>query len=118
MGTAMTNKNAARFKTYAKFWPYYLSQHKNRMTRILHFLGTFLALSAVIRAVVTFEFGWLVVALVIGYGIAWIAHAFIEKNHPATFEYPLWSLRGDFTMLGLWLAGRLDRELAKCGITT
>jgi len=106
------------FPDYAAFWPFYLSQHSKRATRLMHVAGTCLALLAVILSIASFSFGWLLTVPVIGYGIAWIAHAFVEKNKPATFTYPLWSLRGDFHMLWLWFAGRLESEAARCGITT
>jgi hypothetical protein len=106
------------FSDYAAFWPFYLRQHSRRATRLMHVTGTCLALVALIKGIVGFSFGWLLIAPMIGYGFAWIAHAFIEKNHPATFTHPLWSLRGDFHMLWLWFSGRLDVELARRGITT
>lgn len=48
----------------------------------------------------------------IGYGTAWPAHFLIEKNNPATFGHPVWSLRGDAQMIRTMLAGR-DAELAE-----
>jgi hypothetical protein len=106
------------FSDYAAFWPFYLSQHSRRATRLVHVTGTGLALLAFVAGIASFSFGWLLMAPVIGYGLAWIGHAFIEKNRPATCTYPLWSLRGDFHMLWLWLFGRLETEVARCGITT
>ena len=49
-----------------------------------------------------------------GYGFAWYSHFFIEKNRPATFNYPLWSLLGDFKMFGLMCRGRMDAEVKRC----
>jgi hypothetical protein len=106
------------FSDYAAFWSFYLSQHSRRATRLMHVTGTCLALLAIVLAIASFSFGWLLMAPLMGYGIAWIAHAFIEKNRPATFTYPLWLLRGDFHMLWLWFSGRLETEAARYGITT
>jgi hypothetical protein len=54
----------------------------------------------------------LLVAPVCGYGPAWIAHFFVERNRPATFNHPLWSLAADFVMLGKMIVGTMDDEVA------
>jgi hypothetical protein len=106
----------APIRTYAEFWPYYLREHAQGATRTIHIAGTCAALALVAAAVVTQNW-WLVIgALLAGYGPAWIAHFFVERNHPATFRYPLWSLVSDFRMTGTWLTGGLARELDKAGV--
>jgi hypothetical protein len=102
--------------TYAEFWPYYLREHARGATRTIHIVGTCAAIGFLAAAAVLQTWWLLTGALLAGYGPAWIAHFFVEKNHPATFRYPLWSLVSDFRMTGTWLIGGLSRELAKAGI--
>lgn len=45
-------------------------------------------------AVATGHWIWLPAAIVCDYGFAWVSHFFFEKNRPATFRHPIYSLRG------------------------
>ena len=114
----MTTPRAAtpRIATYREFWPYYLREHSRPETRAIHFAGTGCATALVLVAVATGQFWLVILALVSGYGPAWFGHFFIEKNRPATFTYPLWSLVSDYRMAFAWLTGGLSRELEKAGI--
>ena len=103
----MSSDNNDRLGSFEEFWPYYLGEHSNPVCRILHFVGTTGALTLAGIAAVTLNPFLLLPALVCGYGFAWIGHFFIEKNRPATFKYPLWSLRGDFKLYGLMLRGKM-----------
>jgi hypothetical protein len=101
-----------RFGSYEEFWPFYVSQHMNPTNRALHFTGTtlvWLSLAAALLVTPT----WLLAAPFAGYGFAWVGHFFFEKNKPATFTYPLWSLRGDFRMYRLMLLGRMAPEVER-----
>lgn len=100
-------------QTYREFWPFYLREHSRRLTRILHLLGTLGGVALLAAALVLGDFRLAVLGLVLAYGLAWFAHFHIEKNRPATFRHPLWSLRADMAMVCLALTGRLDAELAR-----
>lgn len=105
-----------RFARFEDFWPYYLSQHRHRQCQRLHVIGTSLAIVLVLGAALTRHYGLLLAAPVVGYGLAWLGHFYFEKNRPAAFEHPLWSLRGDLRMLWLTYTGRLPAELARLGL--
>ena len=100
----------ARIETFAAFWPYYLGEHRNPICRTLHYVGTTFAIGLLASALVTTNPWLLLAAVVSGYAFAWIGHFFVERNRPATFTYPLWSLRADFTLYGLLITGRLKHD--------
>jgi hypothetical protein len=98
----------SRIKTYNEFYQYYLTEHKNKTCRVLHFTGTFLVFILAFLAVYLGNtFLWVYVPI-LGYGFAWIGHFFFEKNKPATFSYPLWSLFSDFKMFFDILFGKIS----------
>ena len=101
------------YQSFAKFWPFYLREHSRPRTRALHYAGTTLVVAIAIFAAVGGRWLWLLVIPLAGYGFAWVAHFAVEKNRPATFTYPLWSLAADFRMWWLWLTGRLEPELRR-----
>ena len=105
-----------RLETFEDFWPYYLNEHAKPRTRALHYLGTGLATLAAAAFVVTVNPWLLLVMVVAGYAPAWTAHFFIEKNRPATFSYPIWSLAGDFRMTFSWLTGHIAEDLERAGV--
>lgn len=102
-----------RYESFEEFWPFYVREHSNKWTRRFHFVGTTAAVSLLGVAAIKRRPALVPLALVAGYGPAWISHFFIEKNRPATFKYPLWSLLADFKMWGKIARGRMDREVAR-----
>jgi hypothetical protein len=98
------------FQTYEEFWPHYLAEHSRPATRWLHAAGTLAAVALLVFFAATGRWLWLPVALVPGYGLAWVGHFFVERNRPATFAHPWWSFVSDFRMLWLLATGRLRRH--------
>lgn len=86
------------YKTFEAFYPFYLDQHREFGTRVTHFIGTTLFLALFITAFLTQNWKLIPISIVCAYGWAWIGHFFIEKNKPATFKYPWFSLKGDFKL--------------------
>ena len=105
------------FRSFEQFFAHYLREHLHPGTRALHFAGTGLATLLLVAALTNRRWRpWLLLAAPIaGYGPAWLAHFLVERNRPATFRHPMWSLRGDYQMLWLWLNGRLDERLRQTG---
>jgi hypothetical protein len=109
--------NTNSFRSFEEFWPFYLAEHSRPATRWFHFAGTVVWLGLLAAALATLTW-WLLVAMpVAAYGLAWFSHFAIERNRPATFLHPLWSLRADHRMALLMLTGRLGRELARHNIS-
>jgi hypothetical protein len=87
-----------QYRTLEQFYPYYLTEHRDPACRMLHFIGTGLALVLLAGFLLTWNWVFLPVALLAGYGFAWVGHFFFERNRPATFTYPVLSLVSDFRL--------------------
>jgi hypothetical protein len=99
----------SRYQSFADFYPFYLSQHRNPVCRRLHFIGSMLVLCVPVLAWLVGN-PWLLLAMpLVGYCFAWAGHAFFEHNKPATFTYPLYSLIGDWVMFWQMLTRRLPQ---------
>ncbi|MCL2912960.1 DUF962 domain-containing protein [Shewanella corallii] len=101
--------NKPVFDSFWDFYPYYLKEHSHRVCRRLHFVGSALVLIELAWIVLTANWGWLWLLPLTGYGFAWVGHFFFEKNKPATFQYPLYSLMGDWVMFWQMLTGRTNK---------
>ena len=107
-----------RYKSFGEFWPFYLREHARPATRAFHYAGTSLVILLAVLALASGTW-WLLLAMpVAGYGFAWGSHALVERNRPATFTYPSWSLRADFKMWALGMSGRLKPHLESAGVPT
>jgi hypothetical protein len=95
------------FSSFAEFYPFYLGEHRNPTCRRMHFIGSSLVIVVVLVALISGQLRWLWLAPVVGYGFAWIGHLAFEKNRPATFRHPLYSLLGDWVMYGQMWRGKI-----------
>jgi len=95
------------YGSFEEFYPFYLQQHANISSRRLHFTGTTLVLALVAWSIWKQDGRWLLLVPLVGYGFAWVGHFFFEKNRPATFTYPLYSLMGDWMMWKDIVTGRI-----------
>lgn len=106
----MTDK---KFKSLKEFYPFYLTEHRNLTSRILHFIGTGLVVLLFFTAMMFHNFQFLVAIPFVGYGFAWVGHLFFERNKPATFQHPLYSLASDFILFWELLSGKQPFKVDK-----
>ena len=99
--------NNDKFNSFKEFYPFYLSEHSKKITKILHAIGSLLVVAILSYCFITKDFIKLSYAPIAGYGFAWIGHFVFEKNKPATFKYPLYSFIGDWMMLKDILIGKI-----------
>lgn len=98
----------SRFASFREFYPFYLQEHSNRISRRLHFIGSWGVLALLAAALSTGNAWWALAALFCGYGFAWVGHFFFEKNRPATFKHPFYSFAGDWVMFKDILTGKVS----------
>lgn len=118
MAQSITARNGrtfetTKFSTFEEFWPHYLKAHARPETRTMHLLGTTLGILGVASWLKTGRIKYLAAGVAGSYGSAWIGHFAFEKNTPAAFENPVWSLEADLRMYRLWLTGNLDAEISR-----
>ena len=96
-----------RYETFKDFYPFYLNEHRDGTCRALHFAGSTCVLTLLVAAWVTANWKLFLLTPLAGYGFAWVGHFFFEKNRPATFKYPFFSLLADWVMMKDILIGRI-----------
>mgnify|MGYP000067034822 CR=1 FL=1 len=99
--------NIKEFSSFKEFYPFYLSEHSNKISRRLHYIGSSAVLVFLGYALASQQFILLFLLPLLGYGPAWVGHFFFQKNKPATFKYPIYSFMGDWVMLKDGLLGRI-----------
>ena len=100
-----------KYKDFKSFYPYYLTEHGDAKNRLLHFFGTLLFFVCLLAGIITGKWWLFLLIPFVGYGFAWVGHYFIEKNKPATFTYPLFSLASDFVMFWHIITGQINTKL-------
>jgi len=105
--TTQTSENT-EFTSFKAFYPFYLNEHRDGTCRTLHFIGSWLVLGVIAAAIVTGNWAILSAIPLVGYGFAWVGHFFFEKNRPATFKHPIYSLIGDWVMFKDILTGKIS----------
>ena len=100
-----------KYKSFRSFYHYYLTEHGDPLNRRLHFAGTAGLLVILVVSIALQKWWMLALIPVCGYGFAWVGHYFVEKNKPATFTYPLYSLGSDFVMFWHTITGQIDKKL-------
>ena len=99
--------------SFAEFWPHYLAEHTCPRCRFVHYLAAASVVTLLVTAVVTGNGWWLLLVPVAAYGLAWLGHFVFERNRPATWMHPWWSLRAEWRMVFLACTGRLSRHLPR-----
>jgi hypothetical protein len=95
------------FRNFAEFYAYYLTEHQHPVSRVLHYIGTWGAILCFVALAATGDLGWLIGAVISGYSFAWVGHFLFERNRPATFSFPFYSLASDFRMWWQLSTGQL-----------
>lgn len=100
-------------KSFSEFWVFYVGEHLHPLTRFVHTTGTTLALILLVAVFLSKAWIGLLFVPIVGYGFAWFSHFLIEKNRPATFRHPIWSLLSDFVMLYKTFNNTMEAEVIK-----
>ena len=96
-----------KFTSFKDFYPYYLSEHKLKINKVLHVIGSLIGLLFLFYILYVEKYKLIPISLLFGYTFAWIGHFFFEKNKPATFKYPVYSFIGDWVMLKDIFSGKI-----------
>lgn len=86
------------FRSFAEFYAFYLSEHRHPVSRALHYAGTWGSVLCLGVFFATGQLWWLAGSALSGYSFAWLGHFRFERNRPATFRHPFYSLASDFRM--------------------
>ncbi|KMU99353.1 DUF962 domain-containing protein [Acinetobacter schindleri] len=95
-------------RDYHEFYRFYLTEHRNIMSRRLHVAGSSIGLYFFSKAIIQRKPKYFLYGLASGYAYAWIGHFIFEKNKPASFKQPLYSFVSDWRMFADVLRGNIS----------
>lgn len=84
--------NENGYSSFNDFYPYYLGEHCNITNRRLHLIGTTFAVLLTSIGILSGYYYLILCSLLQGYFFAWLGHYCFEKNRPATFKHPFYSV--------------------------
>ncbi|MGI8848486.1 MAG: Mpo1-like protein [Candidatus Dormibacteria bacterium] len=104
--------NADEPKNFEDFWAFYLSQHLDPRTRLVHAVGTAAAFAVGITSILQRKPRRFLASPLLAYGPAFASHFILEKNRPATLGgHVLWSIGGDLRMLRKVATRTIDADV-------
>jgi hypothetical protein len=104
-------KKMNKFTSFEEFYPYYLMEHRDPLNRLFHYVGSLFVIVLFLMFLVSRMPIFLFLMPIFGYGFAWYGHFKIEKNRPATFKHPFYSLASDFVMLYHFFTFEIDKKI-------
>lgn len=106
----MTNSNS--FNNFNEFWVAYLQGHASAASRGCHYAGTALGLATAAWLLSCGMIFFLPLAVVPAHVGAFLGHRLGLRGAEVSAEAPIWASLASLKMLGLFVTGRIDRELA------
>lgn len=97
-----------RTMSFREFYPLYVAGHQNRFCRLMHFVGSVLALTILGYVLIKREWQWLLAVPVAAHGLALFGHVAFEKNRPFVFVHPLKGWAGAWVMFWHMLTGEME----------
>ena len=70
-----------RYKNFKDFYPYYISEHDNKHTKLMHFIGTSLSIYFLIKFFLSFNFLFVLYALYLGMGLLGSATSLLKRTN-------------------------------------
>ncbi|HWT71727.1 MAG TPA: DUF962 domain-containing protein [Oxalicibacterium sp.] len=107
--SALTEKTVHEPRqSFDSFYARYLTEHSDRTSRQLHFVGSTLALVFLAMLALSANAWWLLAAVVAFYGFSWSGHFLFEKNWPRSFRQPVYAFASAWLLYWQMLTGQVS----------